>query len=255
MAKQQGPNPTSNSPWFSGTEDFTGYMSIALELLTAEHRNLHILDLPAGLGQFTDALRARGHTVTPADLNLVKPDYIRADMNGRLPFSDASFDAAVCLEGIEHLVDPLNLLTELIRVTRPGGLVILSTPNIHNAYSRLQFLFTGTWYQFNPATLRDLPPDAQEDRFHISPIAYPWLRHRADLLGVDIESIRGDRWKRKALLPLYALIYLLGRPWSRSLFFSKKAAPWRKRNESMHQHINSPALFLSRTMVVALRKR
>ncbi|MBL0921244.1 MAG: class I SAM-dependent methyltransferase [Phycisphaerales bacterium] len=255
MAKQQGPDPTSNSPWFSGTEDFTGYMAVALRLIDRERRRLHVLDLPAGLGQFTDALRARGHTVTPADLNLVRPDYIRADMNGRLPFDDGAFDGAVCLEGIEHLVDPLNLLRELIRVVRPGGLVILSTPNIHNYFSRLQFLFTGTWYQFNPATLRDLPADAQEDRFHISPIAYPWLRHRADLLGADVEAVEGDRWKRKALLPVYALVWALGRPWARRLFFSKKASPWRSRNESMHAHINSRALLLSRTMIAVLRKR
>ena len=255
MAKQQGPDPASDGPWFSGTEDFTGYMKTALGVIDREARPLHILDIPAGLGQFTDALRRRGHTVTPADLNLVHPDYIRADMNGALPFDAASFDAAVCLEGIEHLVDPLNLLTELIRVVRPGGLVVISTPNIHNYYSRLQFLFTGTWYQFNPATLRDLPPDAQEDRFHISPIAYPWLRHRADLLGADLESIGGDRWKKKALLPLYAVIHLLGRPWSRSLFFSKKAAPWRPRNERMYADLNARPLLLSRTMVATLRKR
>ncbi len=255
MAKQQGPDPTSGRPWFSGTEDFTGYMRLAHERLRREGRPLRVLDIPAGLGQFAAALRADGHTVTPADLNLVAPDYVRADMNERLPFDDGAFDAAICLEGIEHLVDPLNLLSELIRVVRPGGIVVLSTPNIHNSYSRLQFLFTGTWYQFNPATLRDLPPDAQEDRFHISPIAYPWLRHRADLLGADVEAIDGDRWKRKALLPVYWVIHLLGVPWSRRLFFGRKAAPWRPRNEQMHAHLNSSALLYSRTMVATLRKR
>src|SRR5437879_2023515 len=83
-------------PWFSGTEDFTGYMRQALDLLCADGVPRRILDLPAGLGQFTDALRRAGHDVTPADINRLRPDYIYADMTARLPFPDSSFDAAAC---------------------------------------------------------------------------------------------------------------------------------------------------------------
>jgi SAM-dependent methyltransferase len=241
-------------PWFSGTEDFTGYMREALDALCSDGVRRSILDLPAGRGQFTDALRRAGHEVTPADINRHRPDYIVADMTARLPFADAAFDAAVCLEGIEHIPDPLLLLGELMRVLRPGGMLVLSTPNIQSYYSRLRFLFTGTFYQFNPAEIRDLPPGAAEDRFHISPISYHWLRYFAVYFGGRVTQVRGDRIKKKWLLPLFGLIHLLGRPWSRALFFSRRARPWEKRNRQMHRHLNSRAMLLSRTLLVVIEK-
>jgi len=244
----------SSRPWFSGTEDFTGYMREALDVLCADGKRRRVLDLPAGRGQFTDALRRAGHEVTPADINRHRPDYALADMTARLPFADAAFDAAVCLEGIEHIPDPLLLLSEFMRVLAPGGLLVLSTPNIQSYYSRLQFLFTGTFYQFNPAQIRDLPPGAPQDRFHISPISYPWLRYFAVYSGGRVTQVRGDRVKKKWLLPVFGLIHVLGRPWSRALFFSRGARPWLERNREMYRHLNSRAALLSRTLVVVIQK-
>ncbi|HEC34680.1 MAG TPA: SAM-dependent methyltransferase [Chloroflexi bacterium] len=47
-----------------------------------------------------------------------------------LPFADSEFDVVLCLETVEHVSQPERLLTELGRVTRPGGILILSTPNV-----------------------------------------------------------------------------------------------------------------------------
>ncbi len=244
----------TGAPWFSGTDDFTGYMLEALDLLCADGARGTVLDLPAGHGQFTDALRRAGHTVTPADINLFRPDFVRADMTARLPFDDNTFDSAACLEGIEHMPDPLLLLGELLRVVRPGGRVVLSTPNVLNYYSRLRFLFTGTFYQFTPTEIRDLPPGAPEDRFHISPITYHWLRYFAAYCGGAVTDVRGDRIKKKWLLPLFGLIHAAGRPWARALFFSKRSRPWLDRNRAMYAHLNSRPLLFSRTLVVMIEK-
>lgn len=46
-----------------------------------------------------------------------------------LPFLAASFDVVTCLDVIEHVFDPRYLLEELRRVLRPGGALLLSTPN------------------------------------------------------------------------------------------------------------------------------
>ncbi len=47
----------------------------------------------------------------------------------RFPFRDSSFDVVVSLETVEHLVEPQGFLHECVRVLRPGGVLVLSTPN------------------------------------------------------------------------------------------------------------------------------
>lgn len=46
-----------------------------------------------------------------------------------LPFSEAAFDLVTSFQVLEHVPDPTAFLRELARVTRPGGTVILATPN------------------------------------------------------------------------------------------------------------------------------
>ena len=52
-------------------------------------------------------------------------------MANALPFAANHFDAVVCLEVIEHVPVPDRsaAASELLRVTRPGGLVVIATPN------------------------------------------------------------------------------------------------------------------------------
>jgi ubiquinone/menaquinone biosynthesis C-methylase UbiE len=47
----------------------------------------------------------------------------------RLPFQDNCFDSVVSLETIEHMAKPVCFLAELRRVLRPGGVIVISTPN------------------------------------------------------------------------------------------------------------------------------
>ncbi|HEX5712640.1 MAG TPA: class I SAM-dependent methyltransferase, partial [Solirubrobacterales bacterium] len=51
-----------------------------------------------------------------------------ADMR-KLPFGDDEFDLVVSFETIEHVEDPETVLDELARVLKPGGLLVVSTPN------------------------------------------------------------------------------------------------------------------------------
>lgn len=47
-----------------------------------------------------------------------------------LPFARASFDAVLCFETVEHFSEPFRLIKEMSRVLRPGGNLILTTPNL-----------------------------------------------------------------------------------------------------------------------------
>ena len=56
--------------------------------------------------------------------------FSRADFDaGRVPLPDACADAVVAVETIEHLENPRSLMRELARLVKPGGLVVVTTPN------------------------------------------------------------------------------------------------------------------------------
>ena len=56
--------------------------------------------------------------------------FMRGDAHS-LPFADETFDAVVSIEVIEHVEHPEKMASEMARVLKPGGCLILSTPNRH----------------------------------------------------------------------------------------------------------------------------
>lgn len=68
----------------------------------------------------------------------------RCDLNrDPFPYADGWFDAVACLDVIEHVLDPRRLLREIQRVLRPGGVLILTTPNLRYIHFLSQLLFSG----------------------------------------------------------------------------------------------------------------
>lgn len=242
------PTPYSHAP------NFTGYIEIVLNLFRTWPRGLRVLDAPAGAGRLAEAVRKLGNEVICVDINGEKPDYVYADMSKPLPFGDESFDRIVCLEGMEHIMEPAALAGELVRVCRKGGKIVLSTPNIMNAYSRLQFLLTGSFHQFSPALVPAVAPGASADRGHISPITYQHLRYILEHHGARVEQVTGDRYKKKILFPLYALFLLPGLIWTRKLLREAGEEPNGPRNREIFKHILSPPLLFSRSMIVVAER-
>lgn len=199
---------------FSHVANFTGYMEVVADYFAERPQGLKLLDLPAGNGLLGEALRGMGHIVVCGDINRERPDFRYVDMSGPLPFGDGEFDAVICLEGLEHLVDPVRLIAELARVTRARGEIVISTPNVMNFYSRLQYLFTGTPYQFNPAAVPEVAAGAAADRGHVFPLSYFQLRYLFGQYGAIVKQLLGDRYKRKLLFPIYILLLPLAWLWS-----------------------------------------
>jgi SAM-dependent methyltransferase len=64
---------------------------------------------------------------------------VKADHDEGLPFDDETFDLAMCLDVLEHVFAPERLLSEIRRVTKRGGRVVLSVPNAFNLANRIAY--------------------------------------------------------------------------------------------------------------------
>ncbi|MFI7102979.1 class I SAM-dependent methyltransferase [Streptomyces sp. NPDC050161] len=84
------------------------------------------------------------------------PHAVRGELtDGGLPFATGSADAVLFSEVVEHLVDPDAALDELHRVLRPGGHLMLSTPNLAAWYNR-GLLLAGVQPVFSEVSLRGI---------------------------------------------------------------------------------------------------
>ena len=111
--------------------------------LDALPRATRVLDAGCGEGVIVDEYAER-LAITGLDANYSSPRVTQGSLV-HLPFPDASFDRALCLDVLEHLAyeDQPRALAELFRVLRPGGELLVSVPNLAHLQSRIQFLLRG----------------------------------------------------------------------------------------------------------------
>ena len=115
-----------------------------------------VLDFGAGTGVLMGRLLASGlsGTLTGADM-LPRPTgirddirWIQADLNEPTPLADASFDAIVSAEVIEHLENPRAVFREFRRLLKPNGKLLLTTPNQESFRAFASLLLRGHFVDF-----------------------------------------------------------------------------------------------------------
>lgn len=173
--------------------------------------SVKVADVGAGRGHFSYLLGEHllaqgiepGEHIFPCDLIPASFEYDQLECrpilpDGRLPFEDHSLDAAISIEVIEHVEDQFAFLRELARVVKPGGLVIVSTPNTLNANSRVRNLVWGFPLLFDPLPLNQHDPRLLGG--HIHPISPYFLAYNALRSGLDNLEFYGDRTKASAVV-------------------------------------------------------
>lgn len=79
-------------------------------------------------------------------------EFIPLDLDtGRAPLADASADVVCAVETIEHLENPRAFMRELVRLTKPGGWVIVTTPNQLSLLSKLTLVLKNQFSAFQEA--------------------------------------------------------------------------------------------------------
>lgn len=114
-----------------------------------------IIDLSAGVGcaarRIKDLYGAEiiCNDITPTCLNILKQQDLKTvsfdidDPKNPFPFEDASFDAAISLATIEHLIHPDHFLRETNRILEPGGYFYICAPNYAAPEYLIKPLFWG----------------------------------------------------------------------------------------------------------------
>lgn len=175
-----------------------GLHNIILNLLKKnyEETNHKLLDLGAGEGALSLKLKKFGFDVYATDISAeifkVKDIPFKiANLDKNIPYTDNFFDCIVCVELLEHLKNPWITMEEIRRVLKQNGLLVLTTPNIHNLSSKLRFFLFNKFYGFNatkitspmehihPFTVTELKLMLNENGFKLLKILYdrPFMRY------------------------------------------------------------------------------
>ncbi len=92
-----------------------------------EYAKGFLLEVGAGGSYLKERFASQVENWVTSDYDLRANVDIRCDAQS-LPFKGNIFDTIICIDVIEHVPDPQKMVSELVRVLKPGGILILSTP-------------------------------------------------------------------------------------------------------------------------------
>lgn len=224
-----------------------------------------LLDIPAGNGPVTQRAQELGYHVVGVEL--FPPagfSGVQADACAKLPFADNSFETLVSMEGIEHFENQAGFVRECARVLKPGGMMVLTTPNIMHISARISGFFTcqrvmkrGFINEIQTLRWRDGDMTYHGHAFLIDAIR---LRYLMAIEGLTLNKVHRGKWSHGSLLmlPLVPIIWLATRfalrsgKKTRSKEGHSTATP--KVEQEIRNIADSPNLLLCRELIVTATK-
>jgi SAM-dependent methyltransferase len=232
-------------------------VTASLADIPAEGKTL--LDVSCKEGDVLQSLRSRGFILrgtnfepSGPDLHGIPIDY-NVDLLKRLPYGNASFDAILLVEVIEHLENHRFALGELARILKPNGVLILTTPNIMRLNSRLHFFWSG----YHKTKRRFIPFDTpleQAHRFHNYPIDLPILYYLCKQSDLELERIEKSKVKAysRFLFAFFGLLVMMY-TWYTLLLREKNPAQ-RQENKRLCSWLLHPRMLMEDNLVMRFRK-
>jgi SAM-dependent methyltransferase len=238
---------------------YSAVIRVARKRLSRAQGGKH-LDIGAGEGELIQQLRqalpmsssACDYHVERFALQGVPCAQINLN-HGSLPYPDDQFDLVTASEVVEHVENYRALLREAFRVTARGGVVVITTPNVLNANSRVRYLTSGFANLFGPLPVRN--DKLYSTGGHITPIPYFYLAHAFLDAGFDHVELSIDKVQKTSVfwLTLLAPFIFTGR----RRFMSRERKKYKTITVENEPHVAShfswPVL-VGRTIVVSAVK-
>jgi 2-polyprenyl-3-methyl-5-hydroxy-6-metoxy-1,4-benzoquinol methylase len=120
--------------------------------------NLSIIDVGCGKGSFLKILKEAfpKSNLTGCDLADYSSEvgeglkWVQQDLNKEFSSSFEKYDLVFAIEVIEHIENPRHFIRELGNILKPGGLLVITTPNIESLTSIISFSIRGYHSAFGP---------------------------------------------------------------------------------------------------------
>ena len=173
-----------------------------------------VLDIGGGAGHFSAAFRASG-----ANCVLVEPDLAELLARGnapadavrgdgmRLPVADSAVDVCFSSNVLEHVCDPARMLGEMVRTTRPGGVIYLAFTNWYSPWGGHEMApwhYLGARYAESRYLRRHHKPPKNRHGVGLFPVHVGQMlrevRSRADITVLDASPRYYPRWCRPVVL-------------------------------------------------------